>query len=194
MRKTCTAAIIAAVCLIAAPSASADRATCSKPLETHYSAHYHAVRDHLGKRAPGRNIRKLGKRYHLKDGWHVRDARCGELRRSLRQLRALRRPPGAYLSRVAVRPAQRPAGTLTASVRANLPACTWVPESGGSYTARNSASTAGGKYQMIDSTFHANGGADYPGSHDAAQAPPGEQERVAARLYAREGGRPWVNC
>lgn len=189
MRRACTAAVTtAAVCLVATPTASADRATCSTPLETHYSANYHAVRDHLGKRAPGRNIRKLGVRYRTADGHHVRDARCGELRRSLRHLRALRRPPGAYLVRTAVSPAQRPAGTLTASVRGNLPACTWAPESGGDYGAVNPNGHYG-KYQFDQQTWESVGGTGRPD-----QASPAEQDRRAAKLYASRGGQPWVNC
>jgi hypothetical protein len=56
-------------------------------------------------------------------------------------------------------------------------------ESGGSYTARNPTSTAGGAYQQLDSTFHSVGGTDYPGTHDASQAPPWEQHVTAARLW-----------
>lgn len=179
------ATAVVAFLLLAAP-AHADRADCSKPLEAHYSAEYHAVRHHFGTRAPGRNIRRWGVRQHT---GVVRDTRCSELRRSLGQLRRLRRPPGAYLTRTAVAPGQRPAGTLTASVVASLPDCTWRPESGGDYHAYNASSGAGGKYQMIPSTWRANGGTGSP-----QNAPPAEQERVAARLYAREGGSPWVNC
>lgn len=60
-------------------------------------------------------------------------------------------------------------------------------ESGGSYTARNPTSTAGGAYQQLDTTFHSVGGTDYPGRHDAAQAPAWEQHLTAARLW--DGGR-----
>lgn len=84
-----------------------------------------------------------------------------------------------------------------------LPWCTWGPESGSwrapfdpaRYTAKNSVSTAGGKYQFLDSTWHGLGGSSYTDvSHDAAYAPPLEQERLAHRLYATSGGSPWVNC
>lgn len=76
-----------------------------------------------------------------------------------------------------------------------MPWCTWGPESGGSYTARNPSSTAAGKYQMLDTTFHANGGYDYPNqTHDAALAPPLEQERVARNVLASQGLGAWVNC
>lgn len=75
-----------------------------------------------------------------------------------------------------------------------MPRCTWVGESGGDYRARNPASTAGGKYQMLDSTFHAFGGPDYPGSHDAAQARPVVQERIARRVLRGQGLGAWVLC
>jgi hypothetical protein len=86
--------------------------------------------------------------------------------------------------------------------RRQMPWCTWGPESGAAlppfsvrrYRARNPASTAGGKFQVLDSTFHGVGGADYPGTHDAAQAPPVVQERLARRVLAVQGLRAWVGC
>lgn len=75
-----------------------------------------------------------------------------------------------------------------------MPACTWVGESGGSYTARNPSSTAGGKYQALDSTWHTFGGYDYPGTHDAAQAPPVEQELIGRRILRGQGIGAWVLC
>lgn len=75
-----------------------------------------------------------------------------------------------------------------------MPYCTWGPESGGSYTARNPSSTAGGKYQILDSTWYANGGGRYYDSHPAAAAPPLEQERVARNVLASQGLGAWVNC
>lgn len=62
-------------------------------------------------------------------------------------------------------------------------------ESGGSYTAQNSSSTASGKYQFINSTWMA-----YRGSSTATRArdaSPAEQEAAARRLYAAEGTTPW---
>lgn len=190
MKRIAAAALSVAAFCIAAPAARADQATCSKPLEGHYSAQYHAVRHSLGTRAPGRNIRKLGVRYRGHDHrFHVREAKCVELRQSLGQLRRLRQPPGRLLRRTAVAPAQRPSGTLTASVQADLPPCTWAPESGGDYHAYNASSGAGGKYQIIPSTWRANGGTGSP-----QNAPPAEQERVAARVYDSQGPGAWVNC
>lgn len=75
-----------------------------------------------------------------------------------------------------------------------MPYCTWGPESGGDYTARNSSSTAGGKYQILASTWYAYGGSHYNDSHPAAVAPPLEQERVARRVLASQGLGAWVNC
>jgi muramidase (phage lysozyme) len=75
-----------------------------------------------------------------------------------------------------------------------MPYCTWGPESGGNYRARNPQSTAGGKYQILDTTWHAFGGPDYSGDHDAAQAPPLEQEKIARRVLAGQGIHAWVGC
>jgi transglycosylase-like protein len=65
-------------------------------------------------------------------------------------------------------------------------------ESGGSYTARNPSSTAGGKYQILDSTWYAYGGARYADSYPAAVAPPAEQDRVAAAIWADVGPSAWA--
>lgn len=75
-----------------------------------------------------------------------------------------------------------------------MPWCTWGPESGGSYTARNPVSSAGGKFQIIDSTWYANGGSYYADSHPAAAAPPLEQEKVGRNVLASQGLGAWVNC
>ena len=65
-------------------------------------------------------------------------------------------------------------------------------ESGGNYRARNAVSTAGGAFQIIDSTWYAYGGARYADSHPAAVAPPAEQDRVAAAIWADVGSSAWV--
>jgi hypothetical protein len=187
--KLAAALAMTAAVLVAAPAAHADRASCSRPLETHYSAHYYAVRHHLGARAPGRNIRRYGKRYHLRDGWHVRNARCSELRRSLGQLRRLRSPAPPMLVRVAAAPAQRPAGTLSPSVTAGstlqaIARC----ESGGN-PATNTGNGFYGKYQFTQSTWQSVGGSGNP-----AAASEAEQDRRAGMLYAREGPSPWPVC
>jgi Transglycosylase-like domain len=58
-------------------------------------------------------------------------------------------------------------------------------ESGGDYQIRNKYATASGAYQFIDSTWHGIGGPDYPGKHDASQAPPELQDELAGRYVTR---------
>lgn len=60
-------------------------------------------------------------------------------------------------------------------------------ESGGSYTAQNSRSTASGKYQFLNSTW---GG--YGGYARAADAPPAVQDAKAQTTLAKSGTRPWA--
>jgi hypothetical protein len=86
-----------------------------------------------------------------------------------------------------------------------MPTCTYVGESSAPgdysapfgmrrYRARNLSSTAGGKYQMLDISAHAAGVPNYPGTHDAAQAPPLLQEKAARRLLAMQGIHAWARC
>lgn len=182
-----------AALLFAAP-AYADRASCSKPLETHYSAEWHAVKHmgHSGKirrDAQGRNIRRWGV---IGTGPHhkIRDARCHELRRSLAQLRRLRAPVHVMLVRTAVPPPQRPGGTLTASVSAGgtLSAIAQC-ESGGNPGAVSPGGTYRGKYQFDYGTWASVGG-----SGDPAAASEAEQDRRAAILYSQRGSAPWPVC
>jgi hypothetical protein len=165
--------------LVAATPAHADRADCSSQLEKAYSSHYHKVARKLNKRAPGRNIRKWGVTRHHK----VHDASCHELRASLHTLRNLATPASAGLAVPA------PVTGAAAASPSSLPACTWAPESGGSYGAYNAASGAGGKYQIIPSTWRAYGGTGSPQT-----ASPAEQERIAARIYSGQGAGAWNNC
>jgi muramidase (phage lysozyme) len=65
-------------------------------------------------------------------------------------------------------------------------------ESGGDYRARNALSSAGGRYQVLDSTWAAYGGKSYPDSHPAAVAPPAEQDRVASAIYRDVGSSAWA--
>jgi muramidase (phage lysozyme) len=70
-----------------------------------------------------------------------------------------------------------------------MPYCTWAPESHGYYRALNRSSMAGGKYQMLPSTFHAFGGRGWP-----HLARPLIQERIARRVLRGQGIHAWVNC
>jgi hypothetical protein len=83
-----------------------------------------------------------------------------------------------------------------------MPYCTWAYESGtwGSpwrssrYRARNSQSTAGGKFQIIDRTWFAYGGRPNGDRYPAAAAPPLEQEKIARRILASQGLGAWARC
>lgn len=142
-----------------------------------------------GAKAAGRDIVKFGVRFVAADHTRqVRRAKPSELRRYTAQLRQLVRPPPLpHLTRTAVPPSRSPAGTLTPSVKANLPYCTWGPESGGDYHASNG--THFGKYQFDLQTWQSVGGTGNP-----LNASPAEQDYRAAKLYAQRGGAPWVNC
>jgi len=57
-------------------------------------------------------------------------------------------------------------------------------ESRGQNVPNSSGSTASGFYQMLDSTFHAFGGPDLKGVHDAMRAPKSTRDCVAMRVWA----------
>lgn len=59
-------------------------------------------------------------------------------------------------------------------------------ESGGSYSAVNPSSGAGGAYQIMPSTWAAYGGQGLP-----QDAPKSEQDRIAAQIYANQGSSAW---
>lgn len=89
-----------------------------------------------------------------------------------------------------------------------MPYCTWGPESSwdpatgrnfdgrpfapGRYLVQNPSSTASGKFQFLTSTWQSIGGGRY--AHEAWQARPVYQERMARRLMSRAGLSPWVGC
>ena len=60
-------------------------------------------------------------------------------------------------------------------------------ESGGDYGAINPSSGAGGAYQILPSTWREYGGTGQPQS-----APPSEQDRIAAQIWADSGPAAWV--
>lgn len=70
-----------------------------------------------------------------------------------------------------------------------LPYCTWGPESGGNWSAVNPSSGAGGRYQILPSTWSAYGGAGAP-----QDASPAQQTAIAQKIYATAGPSQWVNC
>lgn len=173
--------ILAALCglLLSAPGAEA------KTLKVTYSDLYHAVAKKQGKRTPGRNIRRLG----VKTKHGVRSATSAELARSIRTFRRWLAPP-------AVTPAvsdHTPVGSIAsvpsqAGGKYAIPRYIVMCESGGDYHKYNSAgSGASGAYQIMPGTWKAYGGS----TKNAADASPAEQDRIAGRIYAAEGARPW---
>lgn len=60
------------------------------------------------------------------------------------------------------------------------------------FKARNPSSTAGGAYQILESTWYRNGGRRYETRYPAAAASPREQHVVARRVWEREGRDSWV--
>jgi hypothetical protein len=179
--------------------ASADYSDCSRKLERSYSKRHHQVENRLGTRAPGRNIRERGVLYISKVRRNgkkryietVFDATCGEIRRSLRQLKKLLiSPPYSYSK--AVPPPQPPAGVMADQTAASLagggssnsmvdPNC----ESGGDPSI-NTGNGYYGKYQFDLQTWAAHGGPPgLPSDH-----PEWVQDQVAARVNYDA----WPNC
>lgn len=110
---------------------------------------------------------------------------------------------GCYSPRCTARVRSKRDARLMARYKRNpMPRCTWHSESGAHlrewaaarYRAKNPTSTAGGKFQIIDSTWYANGGRRYRVRHPAAAAPKAEQEKVARRVLRSQGLGAWVLC
>lgn len=165
---------------VSAPAAYHHKA--AGPLAKRYSALWHACRDKATCTA-GRNIR----RYGVRTDRGARTARKSDYRSSISRFDGWLHPVIAAPAPALLSPAAPVA--VTSSYSGGMPDCTWKPESGGSYTARN-PSGAGGKYQIMPSTWAANGGS----GSNAADAPPAEQEAVARRVMATQGPSAWVNC
>lgn len=176
MQRTLAVALVTALAVVSPALASQPR----KRELNKYSSLYHAVKHEHGKRAPGRNIRRYGVRWH----GHVRAATARDIARSIRTLRALRSPllgpapppvpPSGAMT------ARAPAGGTLAAIRA----C----ESGGNYST-DTGNGFHGAYQFTQQTWESVGGSGNP-----AAASPAEQDKRAAMLYAREGAAPWPVC
>lgn len=67
-----------------------------------------------------------------------------------------------------------------------IPASIVMCESGGNYRAVNPSTGAGGAYQILPSTWAAYGGTGLP-----QNAPPAEQDAIAAKIYAAAGPSQW---
>jgi muramidase (phage lysozyme) len=68
----------------------------------------------------------------------------------------------------------------------SIPVYIVMCESGGNYRAVNPSSGAGGAYQILPSTWTAYGGTGLP-----QDAPPAEQDAIAAKIYASGGPSQW---
>jgi hypothetical protein len=68
-----------------------------------------------------------------------------------------------------------------------IPEAIVMCESGGNFQALNPSSGAGGAYQILPSTWVAYGGKGLPN-----EAPPAEQHRIAAMIWADSGPSAWV--
>jgi peptidoglycan hydrolase CwlO-like protein len=68
-----------------------------------------------------------------------------------------------------------------------IPEAIVMCESGGNFQALNPSSGAGGAYQILPSTWKLYGGAGLP-----HEAPPAEQHRIAAMIWADSGPAAWV--
>jgi len=68
-----------------------------------------------------------------------------------------------------------------------IPEAIVMCESGGNFSALNASSGAGGAYQILPSTWRLYGGKGLP-----HQAPPAEQHRIAAMIWADSGPSAWV--
>lgn len=178
-------AVVLTAAIFAAPAGAAtDRASCPSSLERSYSKHYKKVAKMHSKRAPGRNIRKYGVLFK----GNVFDATCGELRRSLKQLKKLevRRQ---YIAISDVPPAQPPAGVRSVGMApSGLAACIVHHESGGNPQAVN----PNGHYgigQWDHATWRAHGGTKYAPTPLGASY--NQQLLVLNNALARYGCSAW---
>ena len=93
------------------------------------------------------------------------------------------------LGLAAAAPRQPAAQDVSASAPADLLQAIARCESGGDPTAVSADGRYRGKYQFRRATWRAMGG-----SGDPAAAPEAEQDRLAAKLLAAQGTRPWPVC
>lgn len=174
-------------CALAVPGvASADSLT-------HQANHLrHEVVAKLGKRAAGRDIVRWKV---LKHNGTTRRATHAELKTYRDTLARMLAPPApaptaaVASSSTSQTTTQGAASTVAGSGSGSLPTCTWQPESGGDWHAVNSSSGAGGRYQIMPSTWAANGGTGLP-----QDASPAEQTRVAENIMRTTGASAWANC
>jgi len=153
----------------------------AKSIEQKYTDLRVEVVKKFGADTAGRNIRKQGLRTPK---GRVVEAQDRHYARSIRTFRRWLAPPA---------PTARPGDRIsTAPAYAGgqfaIPRYIVMCESGGDYRKYNNAgSGASGAYQIMPGTWRAYGGS----TANAADASPGEQDRIAAKIYAAEGSSPW---
>lgn len=179
LRAMALAGLIAAL-MVGIPTAPANANRVH--LKVTYSGLYHAVAKKHGKRAPGRNIRKYG----IRVDHGTRAATDAELARSIRTFRRWLAPPVAVATATDQTPTAYTSSASNTGGKWAIPSYIVRCESGGNYRALN-PSGAGGAYQIMPGTWTAYGGTGSPHT-----APPAEQDRIAAKIYAAEGSSPWV--
>jgi hypothetical protein len=151
---------------------------------------------YLGSR--GRTVAELQRKLHLRAGGRFD-------RRTARAVRAFQRRHHLLVDGVVgvytwdavfgIKPPPLSAATSTSTPTAaygsgggySIPAGIVACESGGNYGAVNPSSGAGGAYQILPSTWAAYGGQGLP-----ENAPPAEQDRIAAEIYATQGPSAWT--
>jgi Transglycosylase-like domain len=153
---------------------------------THHANHLRAeVVRAFGSRTPGRDIVRRGILEHGK----TRRATHAELisyRDALARMLASTSPASTSAGYSS---ADSTTSSASAAAAASLPTCTWQPESGGDWSAVNPSSGAGGRYQIMPSTWAAYGGTGLP-----QDASPAEQTAIAVRIMQSQGPSAWVNC
>ncbi len=87
---------------------------------------------------------------------------------------------------VARSPKRTAASSSSSTGHYSIPESIVMCESGGNYRAVNASSGAGGAYQILPSTWTSYGGTGLP-----QDAPPAEQDAIAAKIYATDGRGAW---
>jgi peptidoglycan hydrolase-like protein with peptidoglycan-binding domain len=95
-------------------------------------------------------------------------------------------PPPATATATTTSTSASSTGSASSSTGYSVPSSIVQCESGGSYSAVNPSSGAGGAYQIMPSTWAAYGGQGLP-----QNAPKAEQDRIAAQIYANQGSSAW---
>lgn len=175
--------LVVSVILIGTTTTAIAAPVHKRSLEQKYTDLRVVVVKRFGVRTAGRNIRRQGIRTPK---GRVIEAKPRHLSRSIRTFRRWLAPPAPPVKqgdKISASPAY--AGGKWA-----IPAGIVMCESGGNYHAVNAGgSGAGGAYQIMPSTWAAHGGKGLP-----QNAPPAEQDRIAAQIWNGGAGRGQWAC